>query len=314
MKQSFVSSLVIGQVITEEAYLLKEIGKTANGAINVLFADKSGEIPGKIKEGTEIEIGAVYSLTGVVLANGRDPVVFVKHLEPAKDFIPSEVFSGLTREKEEEYISFIKDCINHLKGGYKELLEAAYNDAVFKALADRPASLGGFATYVGGALAATAQVAAMVIGCLNQYQKKSNGIYSKNPRWNLLVAAALLLNYGTLVYFEKSNGYRKSSKGVALHYFASLQSILEDVVRKKHVKISDEEFSLLLNVLAVSTGEKTSVKAVTKEGSALRAIASLYKDLDMIDKAVAEFNGDEEDYFFNPKTRQYLSLKEEEVS
>lgn len=320
-KKNFANSLVIGEVVTKEPFVLKSVAAPVKGAVTVSFGDRSGTVSGRISESlfnslglTAASVGEVYSVTATILATNRAANVMVKEMEPCSDFLPSELFSGISEEKKKEYYQFIKDArtkITH--AGYGALVDACLTDENLRRLGNLPATLNFYGTYMGGALAAAVGVTYMSMSSMASYVRRGNGFTTQNPGWNVLLTASLLHSFGCITYFDENDPFKKSARGVTMNYFSSLQYALEEVIFRENIPLTEQELANLLNVLNVAVAGRTSTKAVSKDGAVLRGNLILYGECDAIDWALANHETEEEEeFFYSKKLSRYLLTTEVE--
>lgn len=319
-KKKFCKDLVIGEAFEQEPFLLQSIGSLTSGQLRVTLSDRTGSVQCNVPEqfandlSLYEQVGQVVKVSAVVFAEKRLPLLVVKSIAMATDFLPAEVFSGISQEKKDEFISLIKDAIAKVKTpSYKALLDACLTDVNLSKLGGLPATHGYYGAYVGGALAATCTVTYMVMSATSSYVKRGNGITTAPPGWNVLLTASLLHAFGRIEYCDANDPFKKSARGVSMNYFSTLQHSIESVIFKENIPISEVELASLLNVLAVAVAGKTDTKAVSKDGSILRSILYLYGECDAIDYQVANHTAeDDEEYFYSRKLKRYLVTEREE--
>lgn len=315
MKKKFTNDLAVGEVVKDEAFLLKELsGKDENNTAFIL-TDSKGRMPASIPNELADEVkltelvGSVVDVEGIVIPDGMVPILRVKALRISTDFVPVEVTGGLSEEKIAEYIADIGNIKSVIKTeGLKELLDACLTEENLKKLSELPATLGLYGKYPGGALAATSAVSRMVISSMQYYVKLGNGFSTGKPNWNVLATASLLFMYGTISFFEKKDGKTvKSRKGTTVGYYACLQEALD--IQRSKIDIPENDYSLLLNILQVSVSDRTEVSAISKDGIVLRNTIKMYGEMDSLDWEVATHQDEEKELFYNPKMKRFI-LKE----
>lgn len=306
-KVKFIEKLTIGERFENELFLVNELDVT-EGTLKLLLSDKTGSLRGEILESNitgAIAVGMVICCNGLVTADNCAPYLRMQSARETKEFLPAEIYSGISVPQAELYKKDIKSvisAINHL--GYRQLCEAALTDHVLQRLAVLPCTLSYYGSYGGAALVATATIPHMCIQAMSAYTKRGNGISSTAPSWDVLITAGLLCNVGRTKYFTSEPPYQKSIYGVTLGYFSTLQSVIEQVIKDNNVVLSDDEVARLLNILNVGVSSKTEVKSVSKEGSTLRHILALYAECDRCDWEIANHVGDES--FYSDKLGKYI--------
>lgn len=314
-KTKYIKNLMIGEPVENEVFCLKEVTEYKQDNISIVLSDSSGVISASVSKSAVAELDLkeltehAILVSGVILSEGTKPLFRVKQAAPATDFIPAEVFGGLSSEKIKEFtddIKFLKEKVTH--AGYKALLDACLTDENLSLLARRPATINYYGRYQGGALAATDCVARMVMSCMSSYTKRGNGISSMPPAWNALITASLLFCYGRIKFYTDTFPPKKSQMGVSLGYFSTLQSMIQDAVRLNNISLTDKELSNLLNILNVSVSSKTEASAVSKDGPVLRHMISLYAECDSMDWAHATHDAppEEDGYYFDAKLKRYI--------
>jgi len=317
MKTKFVNTIVIGEEILEQAFCVKKAGPVKDGRAELILSDKTGEIKASIplQEADRLSdyVNKIIKVSGVILNEKRTPYIKVKSVVLAQpcDYRSIDIFNGLTHEKMEYYISDIielKEHVNH--AGYRRLLDAALTDEVLKKLGASPATHDYYGIYVGGALAATDAVTRMVVSSMASYVGRGNGVTTKPPEWDVLITASLLHTYGLIKYYDSEDAFKKSPIGIATDYYSSLQSSIEEIIWKNNIRITEQEIANLLNILNVAVSGKTGTKAVSKNGTILRGILSLYAKCDAIDWELANCGTEENKvFYYSAKFRQYLMLE-----
>ena len=315
MKKKFTTDLAVGEMVKEEAFMLKELSGKDRVNTAFILTDSKGRmpasIPNEIADEVKLEelVGTVVDVEGIVIPDGMVPILRVKSLKVSTDFVPVEVTGGLSGDKVKAYITdigYIKSVIK--TEGLRALLDACLTEENLKKLSELPATLGLYGKYPGGALAATSSVSRMVISSTQSYVKMGNGFSTGNPNWNVLVAASLLFMYGTITYFEKKDGKTvKSRKGMTVGYYACLQEALD--IQRSKLNIEENDYALLLNILQVSVSDRTEVSAISKDGIVLRNIIKMYGEMDSLDWEIATHQDEEKELFYNPKMKRFI-LKE----
>lgn len=316
MKKIFIQDMATGNILLKEPFVINEITEDRK-VIRVLLSDRTGMVDAVLLKNdnsslalVKENLGGVFLITGPVLKkDGQVKVreVKIREIEIAHKFLPHELYEGLTNEKKQDYISEIKALFNKvIHKGYRSLLDACLSDDVLNKLAEYPATHGFYGVYIGGALAATCTVTYMAINCAVAYVKRGNGISTQPPDWSLLITASLLHQVGRLAFFDPNDPFKKSPRGVAMNYFSTLQSLLEEVIREHEIPLTEMEIAMLLNVLNVATSNRTSTRSVSKDGTILRSVLRLYGECDAYDWCVANAEVDEgATYVYDGHTNRY---------
>lgn len=317
MKKKYIKDLTYGETIDRESFSLAHCnGVKHEKDIEVVFSDRTGTVKAAvplsvIPEGISLETmeGNVFTVSGVILMDNQMPLLRVKELAVCSDFVPAELYQGLSKEKILAYIQDISELKCMIKHpGYRKLVDECLTPENLDKLAHLPATLGYYGKYSGGALAATDSVARMCMTSMVAYTKRGNGLTTAAPDWNALISASLLFMLGNIKYFRPDPPFKKSDLGVALGIFPALQSTIEDCIRGKDIGLTDVEFSTLLNALNVSVSTRTEVRAVSKEGPILRHCISLYAECDALDWECAthETQEGEDGYYYSKKLSRYV--------
>lgn len=314
MQKKFAKDLIIGEAFEGVPFQLFSIVGSTDRDIKVLFSDRSGTVAGSISK-TVLEdmllsehVGKVFSLTASVLVEKKEPLVVVRELSLTDNYLPAEIYSGLDEAKKAEFVELIRSAMARFTHkGYLSLVEHCLTDETLAKMGTIPATHGYYGCYVGGALAATVAVTYMMMSSMASYVNKGNGITTKAPNWNVLLAGTLLFCYGRIDYCEENDPFKKSARGVAMNYFSTLQHAIETVIYRHNIDLTEQEIANLLNVLAVAVSTKTDTKAVSKDGVILRHIVRLYGECDAVDFQMANHSAEEgEEYFYSRKLSRYL--------
>lgn len=316
-------SEIIGQAFENEPFVLRSVdGKSKiERNIRVTVSDRTGtvqcDIPDALAETLELSkhIGDVYVLSAAISAESRTPILAVTTMKLCTDdYLPTDLYSGLSQEKKDEYIQLIKDVRAKITNeSYLALIDACLTDENLKRLGELPATHNDYGVYLGGALAATCSVTYMVMSVMAAYVKKGNGITTTAPGWNVLLTAALLHAFGRIDYCKSSDPFKKTRRGVTMNYFSTLQHSIENVIFKNDISISEDHIASLLNVLAVAVSKKTEVRSVSKDGVVLRSVLRLYGECEAIDYAMANYTPTEdEDFFYAKGLRRFLVTTEDD--
>ncbi len=318
-KEKFCKDLVIGEAFDNEPYRVTALQGISNGQVRVTLSDRTGSVtcivPESLADAVSLaqHIGDVFSLSAAVIAEKREPLLMTKSIKPCLDnYLPAELFSGLTQEKKDTYITLIKEIRTKIKhAGYLSLANACLTDENLRRLGELPATHGYYGNYLGGALAATCTVTYMVTSSMAAYVNKGNGITTTAPGWNVLLTAALLHAFGRIDYCDATDPFKKSARGVAMNYFSTLQHSIEAVIFENNLQLDDQDIANLLNVLSVGVTNRTDTKAVSKDGTILRHILRLYGECDAIDYQLSNYSAVEgEEYFYSKQLSRYLLTKE----
>ena len=316
-KHLYCKDLTYGSIVSSEPFLIKE-SYESNGTIYAILSDRSGFIDASVKksntDAAQVLLknsGGIVLVSGPVLIKNTDagnvPEVRVRECIVAESFFPEEVYDGISEETAKKHI----DEICHVMGmvqhaGYRQLLESCLTQDVLLKLAVYPATHDYYGKYRGGALVATCAITGIVGNCCTSYMKRGNGLTTTELNWDLLMTAALLHQYGKLIFFEESDPFKKSVAGLAMNYYPSLQSIIEKTVFQNNIPINELDMALLLNVLNVATSNKTGARAVTAEGIVLRHICHMYGELEYYQWVSA--NMEQEDdvpYIYNIRDKRH---------
>lgn len=313
-----LSKVVIGDKVTDKIYVLKSCKRAANGTYDVILKDKTGELNCELageRFSNDLEVGGAVKVTFIV-TNGLNtkPQGIIKQIAMASsdEYVPSDLFDGLSDEKIAEYTASIKQSIQNIPDeNIRAMCNTILSDEVIGRLSCLPASLSKHCRYRGGALAATAVVTKMVMQSGLQYFKGDNGLYEPCLDWSTLIAASLLSYVGTLDYYTLEMPFTKTAIGVERGYQSVLQRRIELSIMQNGVEISDTVLARILNILGSSVPQKSGIKATSSEGIILRKCLELYEELDMIDADIAEHKAQEgEEYFYAVKSRRNISLQE----
>jgi len=117
-KQKFCKDLVIGEAFEKEPFVLQSVGASVKGLIRAVLSDRSGTVQCNIPESLAKEVsleehlGDVFMVSAAVLADKRVPLLVVKSISLCTDnFLPAELFSGISQEKKEEFINAVKSFL-----------------------------------------------------------------------------------------------------------------------------------------------------------------------------------------------------------
>lgn len=320
MAKVFVKDLVVGENLTDQLFLIKQIGEVKDGKLRLILSDKTGECAADIGQSLitpelmKME-GQAINVSAVIMLNGLKPLIAVLKWEPAGDFRPVELYNGITPEKAEEYKKDIRSLIGIIKHtGYHLLVEKALTEETLDKMASLPVTISQYGRYAGASLVATDVVTRMIAGSMASYCHRANGLNTKEPAWSVLIAASLLQHLGRQYYFDEQVPFKRSPRGVALSYFSTLQMAIEKVISTNEVPLSDQEVANLLNILNVAVSNRTDVKAISKEGAILRHMITLYGECDAMDWEEATHekkDGEGEYYWSNNLKRWVMGVNEE---
>lgn len=313
-KKNYVRDIKAGNILEKEPFVVRSVTE-GKDIVTLSLSDNSGEIAATIlPENTEMvrmikeHISGVLAISGPVVPKAGcvlESEVKIRDVSICEDYIPRELFGGISEETKMRYIKGIKNLISKFTHpAYKALVEVCLTDEVLEKLAKLPATHSTYGLYLGGALASTFSVATMVhYGAVAYYQGR-NGLYDNTPNTDLLVATALLYQVGKIEYYDEVEPFKKSRKGVILHYFPLLQSLIETKVREHELVFEGDDLLILLNALAV-TGKSPS-RSVSKEGAFVRNMIALYGESDCYDSFVANNMADlEGNYIYSDRDNRY---------
>lgn len=298
--RKYTKELTIGEEVVSTVYLLKEIVSLGGKEVKIILADRSGEIDAVIPRAI-LSVGngtadvrtllqKPVQVDGVVLANGRQPVLYCKTVIEAALYNAVEIYSGISPAVRDGCISKIKEmCGRIIDKQYKALLEDCLNDDALYRLAQLPATHSGPGSYIGGALVATCSVARIVWHAMAEYVRCGNGFTTASPDWSLLMTAALLHRWGMIEYCDAADPYRKSVVGVAATYRLCLINSLTS--KALALGISKEKAALLCNVIDTALQRHSSKTGVVKEAYALKSAVEFYSFNELYDSAAAEVSG-----------------------
>ena len=290
-----ISSMVIGDAVKGDAYLLKSLTHQPDGSYSVLLSDKTGDLSGVIPaerwENTyKALVGGAVSVHAVIhVGTDNAPLVKVKSLGRAGEgtYKPSDLFDGLSEEQIKAYKGSISKLWEKIPSAeIKDLVRVTLTKETLKAMSLLPASLDKHGRYMGGALAATAGVASIATSSMVSYVKAENGLYHLPIEWSILVGAALLHMAAIPEYYTLEQPFRKTEIGVQRGYLSLLQSKLESVVREKNLSISEGQMSKLLNTLESGRIKRSGVSPTSPEGHVLRSAIFFYSNLDRMSSAL----------------------------
>lgn len=317
-KKTYVKDITAGDILENEPFVVRNVVE-GKSTVTLFLSDNSGEIAATIlPDNVEMvrlvkeHINGVLNVSGPVVPKSGcvlEAEVKVRSLSICEDFVPKELFSGISVETKERYIKGIKTLIGKFShSAYKKLVEVCLTDDTLERLAKLPATHSAYGLYLGGALASTFTVATMVHYGAVAYYQGANGLYDNMPNTDLLVATALLYQVGKIEYYDETEPFKKSLKGVILNYFPILQSLIEQKVREHEIVFEGEDLLILLNALSV-TG-KTPSRSVSKEGAFVRNMISLYGESDAFDSFVANNLAEAEgNYVYSDKDNRYFLVR-----
>lgn len=317
-KKKFIKDLVLGEACEKEPFSFTEVLEQKSDMVFLKIADNSGRCKAMLPYNLAMQAdlfhlvgGTVINISGVYIMDGIERVFKIHDISICTDFLPAELFSGISAEiitSCKEGIRSLQEKISH--PGYHALVEACLTDAVLDRMAELPATLNSYGKYNGGALVATNAVSHMVLTSMSAYSRRGNAFSTVPPSWNALTTASLLFLYANVEFFTPAPPYKRSKLGVAMGYTSLLQKMIVDKVHEKNILLSDDDLASLLNILKVTTEDKTSVRATSKDGSILRHMVSLYKDCDTFDWDIAthERDGENESYYYSPALKSYVVL------
>lgn len=314
-KKNYVRDITAGNILEKEPFVVRNV-VVGKETVSFLLSDNSGEIAATIStDNTEMvrlikeHVNGVLNVSGPVIPKAGcvlEAEVKVRDVSVCEDYIPRELFGGISEETKMRYIKGIKTLMGKFShSAYKRLVEVCLTDEVLEKLAKLPATHSSYGLYLGGALASTFTVATMVHYGAVAYYQGGNGLYDNTPNTDLLVATALLYQVGKIEYYDELEPYKKSIRGVILNYFPILQSLIERKVREHEILFEGDDLLILLNALSV-TGKSPS-RSVSKEGAFVRNMINLYGESDSFDSFVANNMADVEgNYIYSEKDNRYF--------
>lgn len=314
-----------GCIFKSQPVILKKI-EEKGGSLKLLLSDSSGEIAATmglsqpVVSALHSNLGKAIAVSGpVLMKEGAGEIVgelHVRSFEPCKDYKAQELFAGISDDAAVRYVDDIKKIVSSIThDGYRRLLDCLITDELLSKLSMLPASLDYNGTYRGGALASMCVVACMARTVGSAYANRPNGITTSIPDWNLLLTAALLLQAGRAEFLDEENAYRKSRYGVMRNYYSVLQTRVEKSIWENSLDVSQEDLSMLLNVLNVALIERSGTLPVCNEGLILRDIYRLYSNLDYCDYLQKNLEYKEgEEYLYDVRHDVRYFVKESEVA
>ena len=314
-KKSYVKDITAGSILEKEPFVVRNVVE-GRDIVTMTLSDNSGEISATISaDNTEMvriikgHINNVLIISGPVVPKVGcvlETEVKIRDVSVAEDFIPKELFGGISEETKNRYVIGIKALISKFTHpAYKKLVEVCLTDEVMEKLAKLPATHSFYGLYLGGALASTFTVATMAHYSAAAYYQGKNGLYDNTPNTNLLVATALLYHVGRIEYYDEVEPFKKSIRGVILNYYPVLQSFIEQKVREHGIEFEGDDLYVLLNALSVIG--KSPTRSVSKEGAWVRNMIVLYGEGDSFDSFVANNMADAEgNYIYSQKDNRYF--------
>lgn len=301
-KSKYIKDLVIGETCINETFCLRKIYKQQDEIQYFNLTDNSGEIGAYCSVNaigaTKFAEGMAVIVSGTVKAENGKKILSIESIDLCTD---------LSKEKILECKKGIRTLMTKISHtGYRRLLEVCLSDVVLDRMAQLPATLSGYGKYNGATLVATNTVSHMALTTMTAYSNRC--IATIPPAWNALTTASLLFLYGNIKYFDSVPPYHKTKMGVMMGYTALLQGMLQDAIHEHNIEISDDDFATLMNILKVTTEDKTAVRATSREGAVLRHTLSLYMDCDLFDWDVTnhEKSDTNEQYFYSSTLKTYI--------
>lgn len=316
-KTKFVKDItMIGTEVKEEPFSLLKITHERDGKCYLRIGDSSGSLAAALPVALAKQIdvksiaeGTVLKFTGIYLNDGMERLLVVSAATLCEDFVPAELFAGITQNEICSCKKGIKEIIARITHpGYRALCEACLTEEALDRMAELPATLKLYGKYNGGCLIATNAVSHMVISAMASYTNRGNSFSTISPKWNVLMSASLLFLYGNIQFFTERAPYKKTKIGVTIGYMSLLQQMLEAKVHQEHILLTAEEMADLLNILRVSVESNTSIRATAKEGSVLRHVLALYIDSESFDWEMKTHEGSigEEGYYYSTGLKSYV--------
>lgn len=310
------SQVSMGQFFMDQPFLCEDVQKNGEN-IEMLLSDKTGQIRAELSLSAQIDteeiIEKVVIVCGSLWKDNGELILKVKEVRPAKEgeYKTLDVIPGISLERQQEYLKEIGEMISLVRHeGYGKLLRAAFSGEFLEKFVLLPASLSGHGVYRGGLLAATTTIARMAIDTGKAYVVNTNRIYSSNINWDRLITAALLQGFGNLNYITCDLPFRKTQVGIFQGYQSTLQSVLQEVMKKKGVSIEESDMAVLYNIMsATDMYVRSTVRAATKEGLILENAFHLYSECDHFDKVKSSYSRkDDETVFYSRELKAYVSL------
>lgn len=326
-KGVLVNGLMFGEEVLEELFSLKERKGEHGENYRVILSDRTGDVLAQTpiafakKAGLyDMPEGTVIEVSGVLLNDGMDRMLVLReNISICTEYFPREVIGGISPEVAAQCKKEIRELFALIKHpGYRALVEACLTDDVLETMERMPATLKAYGRYNGACLVATNAVSHMVLTSMTAYTKRGNRISTTKPSWYALTTASLLFLYGNLEFLTPLPPYKRTTQGVMMGYVALLQKMIDGVIRDNDIMLSETDYATLISILKVALEEKTGLRAVSKDGSILRHIITLYRDCDCFDWDIAnheveESEENEEGYYYSHDMKAYVVPSSENI-
>lgn len=213
-------------------------------------------------------------------------LLWITAIERSDAKIARPASGALNEERIHFYTEWIKTAASRVKNpGYQALIKTCVTADYIKELSELPATLARGGQYQGGALQMTATVLRFIAQVGSDYVRFGNEAYTLNFNWDALITATLLQFYGNRRYYyfdEESGKVLKTDYGLHNGYLATLDMELQKVILENKLPVSEADFAILCNILGASVRDgKNGVRAVTAEGTLLKAMNDAFVSLDM---------------------------------
>ncbi len=331
MKKIFVEKAAFGTRITREAFQVRECHEKG-GDFHFTVSDRTGcmdavlvSLDGEVIELLRKRENSVFLVDGVVIncpVEGSAPKKQLKvsaiSLATSGDYRANEVYGGITEARKDRLIEQIFTDLGQVKD--PELLSLVSHFVTkenLNKLAQLPATISDYGSYVGGALVATSQISGLSIQHAVISTKRSGELYHVPSDFSMLVAASLLSQMAKPMYFDVNNPFEKSKQGVILNYFPMLQSLIVRTVAEKKIQISETKLNTLLNILSVAL-TRSDIVATSKEALMMSQAVDSYRKMEIFEEGYHHANFGEGDsaktYVYGEKGNFYYLAPEQEES
>lgn len=314
-KDVYVKDVYPGRQYKKAVFGLKDFRRLSGGAqIGCVLYDKTGSIPASMPAASleQVPGDGVYQVDfNVTLVDGKMHAG-ISHVEPGKAS-PVEIFGGLGADRVSYYKDLIEKAVNYVctqdsSGVYSTILKAYLTKQRLSELALRPASGSSFGLYAGGALAATASLTVLAKDVAVEHMRCSNGLYQEKLDMVLIVTATLLSMCGIFAYVD--DAMNKTPVGFHMGYYALCQRAVDRICLEQAVPLTDERVSLLLNVLQCMVSSRTGMKNVSREGMLCRNVFFMYREMDQMERALAEDLSGTDGVLYSKWLNRYLIKNE----
>ena len=321
------NELKVGTPVMEKDCILSG-QKDAVDFMNAVLIDETGEIECSISKNIikdETILGSsdvVVCVSGSYTKRAGKELLWVTAIRRSDAKITRPNNDALSEEKIAFYTAWLKEAASKVKNpGYQALIKQCVTEEYIKDLATLPATLARGAQYQGGALQMTATVLRFIARAGADYVRFGNDSYTLNFHWDALITATLLQFYGNkrYYYFDEETGKTlKTDYGLHNGYLATLDMELQRVILENHLPVSEADFCMLCNILGASVRDgKNGVRAVTAEGTLLKAMNDAFVQLDMYNaefKRLTEENkkGANVPYLYSDRLDAYIVVGRKE--